>query len=414
MYNVGFGDCFLLQFPRDADLPFRILVDCGAHASGYPVKGWKPEDVVDEIVADVTAAGESSIDVVVASHRHQDHVSGFRAPNWSTVRVGEVWLPWTEDPRDDLAAEIRNRQSRLALGLDLAFRDSSFASRWTNAAAADGLRALAANCLTNEAAMRTLHRGFRGNPVRRFLSAGDPATIAPEGCPGLTVHILAPSKDPDVIRDMDPPTGQSYLRFVSAAQPDTPDPRTESSLRGSHKPFSRSFTLSVNQYEGGGAGPSLDSKIKDAAASIMRDDDLAAAVSLDKAVNGTSLVLMFEFRDAFLLFPGDAQWGSWDAALRDPTTRELLAKTTFYKVGHHGSHNATPVEFVEKVLQKEHPIWGAGASVHPISFWPEIPRTPLLEALGTRSERLVRSDHPGRSRSGISVKRTHVGFEVPC
>jgi hypothetical protein len=34
----------------------------------------------------------------------------------------------------------------------------------------------------------------------------------------------------------------------------------------------------------------------------------------------------------------------------DPDATRLLSKTTFYKVGHHGSHNATPVSFVENCL----------------------------------------------------------------
>jgi hypothetical protein len=59
-------------------------------------------------------------------------------------------------------------------------------------------------------------------------------------------------------------------------------------------------------------------------------------------------------------------------------------------------------------------MWGAGASVRPISFWPEIPRSPLLEALATRAKRLVRSDHPGRSREGVSAKTTRVDFQIPC
>jgi hypothetical protein len=50
-----------------------------------------------------------------------------------------------------------------------------------------------------------------------------------------------------------------------------------------------------------------------------------------------------------LLFAADAQRGNWiswtkgvwkDGA-REVTTRDLLARTVLYKVGHHGSHNAT-------------------------------------------------------------------------
>ena len=57
-----------------------------------------------------------------------------------------------------------------------------------------------------------------------------------------------------------------------------------------------------------------------------------------------------------LLFPGDAQEGNW-VSWHDPkikwevtrgdgepatvTAKDLLARTVFYKVGHHSSHNAT-------------------------------------------------------------------------
>jgi beta-lactamase superfamily II metal-dependent hydrolase len=424
MYDVGFGDCFLLQFPRVGDPPFRVLVDCGAHRSGYPSEGWKPETTVDQIIADVTAGdGEPNLDVVIATHRHEDHVSGFRALAWADVRVGEVWMPWTEDPKDKEAAEIRNRQSRLAVGLTQAFKGQGFGARWSNANAADALRALVANSLTNEEAMRTLHRGFRGQPLRRFLSADDPDTIRPENCAELTIHVLGPSRDPEVIRDMDPPSGQSYLRYIpqAAAESGARSGGSTAELSSVHKPFARNFTLVPEEYEANAQGPDeekrgpiVEESIKDAAASFMRDDDVSAAVSLDKAVNGTSLMMMFEFRKAFLLFPGDAQWGTWSFALREQANQELLARTTFYKVGHHGSHNATPVDFLEKTLGEGKKIWCAAASVRPISFWPEIPRAPLLEALRTHADRVVRSDQPGSPGEGVSVRPGGVDFVVPC
>ncbi|GIH02474.1 hypothetical protein Rhe02_05410 [Rhizocola hellebori] len=411
MYNVGFGDCFLLELPREQNTPFRVLVDCGAHKAGYPSEGWKPEVAVAQIIEDITEEGsDPTLDVVIATHRHQDHVSGFEAEAWRDVTVGEVWLPWTEDPKDKQAAVIRNRQSRLAHGLQLAFQQPGFNQRWSGVREGktriEALRALAANSLSNEAAMKTLHSGFRGNPVRRFLSTTNTKSIVAQGCENLTVHVLGPSRDPEVIRDMDPPAGQSYLRFGNGSGPaagSAPD-----------RPFARSFTLSPADYESVYEG-GVSEEIKAAAVSMMRDDDLATAVSLDKAVNGTSLMLMFEFGEAFLLFPGDAQWGTWNAAMSDPDARELLARTTFYKVGHHGSHNATPVEFVEEVLPQDENVWGTATSVHPVGFWPEIPRKELLTELKKRSDRMVRSDKPGRSGNGVAVRSTiGVDFEVPC
>jgi beta-lactamase superfamily II metal-dependent hydrolase len=411
MYNVGFGDCFLVEFPfRDGEV-FRVLVDCGAHTAGYPRQGWRPADVVDAIVADLADGAEHpTINVVIATHRHQDHVSGFAAPAWQGVNVDEVWMPWTEDPDDPEATAIRERQSRLALGLDNAFRQPEFGRRW-RVDESLALQALAANSLTNENAMRTLHRGFRGRPRRRFLSS-ESAAGASTGFGELTVHVLGPSRDPEIIRDMDPPAGQSYLRFHPADAVD-PDSADRNRSRG---PFTRNFTLDPVEYESTHAGPVAEQDIKDAAAEMMRADDFATAVSLDKAVNGTSLMLMFEFRDAFLLFPGDAQWGTWNAALSRPQTRELLANTTFYKVGHHGSHNATPVEFLERTLHPERRMWAAATSVRPIGFWPDIPRGPLLTALDAHAERVIRADRPGGGADGVTVRQDSLGvdFHVPC
>ena len=72
--------------------------------------------------------------------------------------------------------------------------------------------------------------------------------------------------------------------------------------------------------------------------------------------------MLFKFAGKNLLFVGDAQAGSrehWlyklDAPVKDPTkagditedSRELLQTIDFYKVGHHGSTNATPIQVVE-------------------------------------------------------------------
>jgi hypothetical protein len=50
--------------------------------------------------------------------------------------------------------------------------------------------------------------------------------------------------------------------------------------------------------------------------------------------------------DNKLLFPGDAQIENWAYALSEPTDlhgmKKLLADVDLYKVGNHGSRNATP------------------------------------------------------------------------
>jgi hypothetical protein len=79
----------------------------------------------------------------------------------------------------------------------------------------------------------------------------------------------------------------------------------------------------------------------------MRSEELLGLVrSLDSALNNTSLILLLEIGDTRLLFPGDAQIENWSYALFNaPGHQEIqarLAGANFYKVGHHGSLNATP------------------------------------------------------------------------
>ena len=108
-------------------------------------------------------------------------------------------------------------------------------------------------------------------------------------------------------------------------------------------------------------------------------------------------MLAFECGDQMLLFPGDAQWGTRDRAIADPAKKRLLAATTFLKVGHHGSHNATPRRYVEQILSDT--VVAAFVSVAPtgIKSWSQIPRPPLLQTLGKHCDVLIRSDRYDRS-----------------
>ena len=176
MYNVGFGDAFLVTIPNGSKR-LKILFDCG---SVEAAKGSTIADVVGEVIADAKDPdGVARIDVVVATHRHKDHVSGFAGQAWADVEVKEVWMPWTEDPTDPDARRIRNVQAGLAFALNAAISEKEKA---LGAADRDSLKRpkeIAANALmlSNEAAMKTLHDGFAGEPVRRFLPGKDKQRI---------------------------------------------------------------------------------------------------------------------------------------------------------------------------------------------------------------------------------------------
>src|SRR6185436_12514785 len=117
MYNVGFGDSFLLRFPCK-DQERTMLIDVGVHPAGPGPHTMS--EVVDQIIEDVSDGGDPRIDIVVCTHRHRDHVLGFENEKWKDVEVGEVWMPWTEDPKDPKARKIRDTQSKKAQSIALA------------------------------------------------------------------------------------------------------------------------------------------------------------------------------------------------------------------------------------------------------------------------------------------------------
>jgi hypothetical protein len=142
-----------------------------------------------------------------------------------------------------------------------------------------------------------------------------------------------------------------------------------------------------------------------------------AAKKLDSMLNNQSLVVLFTWKEKKLLFAGDAQGGNWeywlydmDKPKSDPSAetlakegRDVLGSLDFYKVGHHGSTNATPISAVEamgghfvSMCSTEAGTFGS------IENKSEVPREPLLDALSKKSA-LVRSDQIDVELEGLNV-----------
>ena len=423
MYNVGFGDCFLLRFPAD-DRERKVLIDCGSIKRPTVKKKSIPiGDVVKKLIEDVTEDGEPRIDVVAVSHRHEDHVSGFLNPAWNEVRVDEVWLPWTEDPKDPKAVRLLQEMSSFALALNREFHqlsainalgddESSFVAHvienFFGEAPSNQIEGDPLLSLKNDEAMATLHRGFVGGAQgakREFMrrrSAGRPCRST--ALPGVEIHVLGPSDDESVIATMDPPSDESFLRGVAA-----PSDNGDRSL------------LPFPAWEPGESDPRPDQDLLSLLQRITSTSTVLGAAALESAVNNTSLMLAFELGDAVLLFPGDSQWGSWQLNRDDEQQRDLLRRCTFYKVGHHGSHNASPRFFLDD--ERLRGLWGAAISVTPHGRFTSIPKQELVDHLITRltvgdaKPRMVRSDEPPSAAQvpeGVTVvDGLRVDFEVP-
>jgi beta-lactamase superfamily II metal-dependent hydrolase len=417
MYNVGFGDCFLVSLPTPVGRR-KVLFDCGSIKLG----GRPLDEVVLQVIEDAKddQDGVPRIDVIVATHRHRDHVSGFDDPAWSGVQVKEVWMPWIEDPTDPQGRRIRDIQSRLAAQLqarlEVRLKADSSPEEKTRL---EYSQEMAVNALTNEKAMRTLHQGFGGNPQRRFLPGKENTTsenklavawFKTPALPGVTVHVLGPSRSEETIRDLDPPAGQSYLNLPKLKLFES----KVIQVREDSGPFGQQWRMNAEEYQK--AYPVL-------ARSLLEPDrqalstgflvDEAMAAALDQAVNGTSLMLVLQVGNATLLFPGDAQWGTWRQALENQEFRRLLEETDFYKVGHHGSHNATPVEFIQSLVGED--FWTM-VSTCSFSRWPQIPKKELLNAIRKRTDKMVRSDMPLEAPAeafGVPTEGVIEAF-IPC
>lgn len=131
----------------------------------------------------------------------------------------------------------------------------------------------------------------------------------------------------------------------------------------------------------------------------------ALALALDGATNNTSLVLAIEIvaSKKVLLFPADAQVGNWLSwhGLTFPeggTAADLLARTVFYKVGHHGSHNATMkakgLEMMKEGLTAFVPVDHAMAVK---KHWGKMPLEAIMAELANKAKNggcVVRIDTP--------------------
>ena len=391
MYNVGFGDCFLLTLPGKQ----TVLVDAGFHSQG---KGeFSGNDLVDQIVEDVKAiTGGARIDVIIATHRHQDHVYAFNSDKWEEVEVGEVWLPWVEDRKNKKATGLWKKQNRFALQLAAALptfglseedrKDAEF-MLWN--AGVPGVVGLAdVGGWSNARALDCLHEGFahRDRALPRFLPEKEafPESFETSALPGVRIHVLGPPRDPDLIEELDPEAdGETYRALALRAA-------MAGAMNGGHAvgaPFGEACQVGDNET-GFTLEPAEVERINDLAQSA---DAVFAAQKVDGMINSTSLVLMLEIGKARLLLPGDAEWGTWKRILENDEARTLLRGATFFKVGHHGSHNATSKSLVEKILPRKIPAMistqeGEG------NYRNNIPLEDLITALGEHDIHYVRSD----------------------
>ena len=382
MYRVGFGDFFLVTVPT-ADGPRFILIDCGVHLGDL--------GTMSDCVRDMAEYTDRKLALVIVTHRHADHISGFGSEEeqFKEFEVESVWITNRLAPDNPQAVKTMQQVTALAQHLQLALgaREDNAGKR---------AKAMAGNALgiakaSNADAMRVVTSGFKNKPDIHYYEAGDEPALPKSLQGALTARILGPvGKDAAAEFKAADNKAAQYL----AAVEDNGLPG------GTFQPFDRRWPASAQDYPEAAFRSWRSSVFMEQKLIAMQPDMLAAAAAtIDGTLNNQSLVVLFSCRGKQLLFVGDAQWGNWASWLygrpvkgKDPgitpEARDLLSTIDFYKVGHHGSKNATPIPAVGAMR------WQcAGMCSTQDDCYSDVPRLPLLDALDERTgKQMVRSD----------------------
>lgn len=422
VYRHGLGDCMLVRIRRRGMADFKLLIDCGV------VTGSGSEALRDA-VEDVIKETDGALDAIAVTHEHWDHVSGFVQAEESFAKlkgkVGEVWLGWTEDEGDALARTVKDEMGKAVEALKksaLRFGASSSTSALLEEIAVMGSFGAAGQ--TTAAALEKARSLAK---IRYWRPSEAPYEI--KGA-HARVYALGPPRDIKKIRKINPSKrapetyglamngdGAIPLGLVKAL--DEPE---GGRIKGA--PFHP--RVSIPQKEAEAIAFFADNYFQSPDEWRRIDDDWLGpttdfALALQSYTNNTSLVLAIELgapgEGDVLLFAADAQVGNWlswpDCAWPETTGDALVRRTIFYKVGHHGSHNATlKSEGLEKMAALQTAVIPVDGEMAQKKHWGRMPLPDLVEALEKRAKGGVfRTDEsPVQESERVTVTEEYIEY----
>lgn len=372
-YRVGLGDCFLLTFTYGEEEKFHILIDCGVLLGTENV-----DQIMHDVASNIGAETNQNIDVVVVTHEHWDHLSGFKQAEsiFRNIHFQDVWVAWTEHPDNPLANKLRkireSRKKAIKNSLDKLGNELDNNFYLTDQQKAGRKAYLnAINEISNFGGGYGIDAGITTSTALDFIknkAESDLIFCTPKSEPfplkdidGLRVYVLGPPEDEKLIKkemSQKEVYQEMYMSGLGSSFLGAMGFDTDENLLSKYKPFDRYKGVNIEDPLAKNLFPDYDNQVNDwrKIDNDWMDFSGQLALALDNDTNNTSLVLAFELIDKgkFLIFPGDAQVGNWlswynykwnvtnkDGVDELLDIRKIFERTVFYKVGHHGSHNAT-------------------------------------------------------------------------
>jgi hypothetical protein len=418
MYRQGLGDGFLISLKRttEAAADFRILIDCGV-VLGTP----NAQGIMVDVVNDIVQETGGKIDILIITHEHWDHLSGFiqAEDSFRNLAPNQVWVAWTEDPTDAMAVQLGAERNSARLVLQRSVQALAAAGAGEQAQTVSNLLGFfgaAAEGSTKDAFDRAKKMG-----TLRFCRPTD----APTRLSDVDAHlyILGPPHEASLIRRTLLPKDNPEIYGLTADRGGAMPTDVHAALSGNSdfQPFNDLYSIpfdiakGIDFFQSHYFGPSDDAPGWRSIASDWLDSASDLALALDSATNNTSLVLAIELQGGdVLLFAADAQVGNWESWQnlswtvdgRMITGPNLLHRTIFYKVGHHGSHNATLRNHgLEDMANLELAAIPVDHEMAVKKGWGQMPLPALVQALIEKTNgRLLRSDDTPPMMERVVVK----------
>jgi hypothetical protein len=380
VFDVGLGDCIYCRIPKGHQdgRDFHVLVDCGTLSSASLLG-----DAIERLTPLLpVVAGKHHIDLLVVTHEHKDHMTGFGLDIWDGISFGAIWM--------NAAMDLKHPESKKAQKLHNFAVSAMERALQLNRALGPELTDLANALAANEDAMKNLRETLpAASGIKpKYVHADSKAADLKLPLTGATISVLGPENDIDFYylgREGDPDLRHA-LGFIEDGLPDV----------AAAVPADAAIPVPSN----------LDPADFRNLRSRMLSTALAFAQLDGKVCNNTSVVLLIEWKGKRLLFVGDAEW---DNAYKEGTKGncswnvmwnlhqdELDGAVAFLKVGHHGSENATPWgqtpaagagepgEILNAILPVASKAKAKAAVSTRRATYKTIPRAALLAEIGTR------------------------------